>query len=75
MKKFIFGAVLCFSLFGMVGNAHANFWDELGKVGEVVGSAALGLVTRGPVGALVSGIAVVCVQNPGLCDPDPTKKE
>jgi Flp pilus assembly protein TadB len=24
MKRFIFGTVLCFSLFGMVGNVHAK---------------------------------------------------
>ncbi|MCA6070015.1 MAG: hypothetical protein LE180_02715 [Endomicrobium sp.] len=63
MKRFIFGAVLCFSLFGMVGNAHADFLRELGKVGEVVGGATVRFVVGGPVGTAAGAVAVVYAQN------------
>lgn len=44
MKRFIFGTVLCFSLFGMVGNAHAKGESKVKtrveQGGKILGSAA-----------------------------------
>ncbi|MDR3071359.1 MAG: hypothetical protein LBU29_02020 [Endomicrobium sp.] len=64
MKKFICGAVLCFSLLGVVGNAHAGNSKVEKRIsqGTKIAAAAGACSWLGPIGAAVcGGVATIAI--------------